>query len=287
MASLNFKHLRYFWAVAHEGHLTRAAEACNVSQSALSVQIQALEAQLGHALFERRGRQMVLTEAGRVALGYADTIFAAGDELIGTLENRGRARQVLRIGALATLSRNFQMQFLTPLMARTDVDIVLRSGALSELLEGLQALELDVVLANMAPVRDRLNSLISHRIADQTVSLIGPPQRMRDGGRLSDYLSEAPLILPGHSSSIRAGFDAMINRLNIRPIIAAEIDDMAMMRLLAREGFGLAIVPPIVVRDELQSGLLAEFAALPDLRETFYAVTVERRFPNPLLAALI
>lgn len=287
MASLNFKHLRYFWAVAHEGHLTRAAEACNVSQSALSVQIQALEAQLGHALFERRGRQMILTEAGRVALDYADTIFAAGDELIGTLENRGRARQVLRIGALATLSRNFQMQFLKPLMARTDVDIVLRSGALSELLEGLQALELDVVLANMAPVRDRLNPLISHRIADQTVSLIGAPQRMRDGASLSDYLSEAPLILPGHSSSIRAGFDAMINRLNLRPVIAAEIDDMAMMRLLTREGFGLAIVPPIVVRDELQSGLLVEFAALPDLRETFYAVTVERRFPNPLIAALI
>lgn len=287
MASLNFKHLRYFWAVAHEGHLTRAAAACNVSQSALSVQIQALEAQLGHALFERRGRQMILTEAGRVALDYADTIFAAGDELIGTLENRGRARQVLRIGALATLSRNFQMQFLKPLMARTDVDIVLRSGALSELLEGLQALELDVVLANMAPVRDRLNPLISHRIADQTVSLIGAPQRMRDGASLSDYLSEAPLILPGHSSSIRAGFDAMINRLNLRPVIAAEIDDMAMMRLLTREGFGLAIVPPIVVRDELQSGLLVEFAALPDLRETFYAVTVERRFPNPLIAALI
>lgn len=287
MPVLNFKHLRYFWAVAHEGHLTRAAEACNVSQSALSVQIQALEAQLGHALFERRGRQMTLTEAGRVALGYADTIFAAGDELIGTLENRSRARQVLRIGALATLSRNFQMQFLKPLVSRDDVDIVLRSGALNDLLEALQALELDVVLANLAPTRDRLSPFISHAIADQTVSLVGPPASLRDGAGLADYLSGEPLILPGHSSSIRTGFDAMTSRLNIRPVIAAEIDDMAMMRLLAREGFGLAVVPPIVVTDELRSGLLTEFAALPDLRETFFAVTVERRFPNPLLAALL
>ncbi len=287
MATLNFKHLRYFWAVAHEGHLTRAAEACNVSQSALSVQIQTLEAQLGHALFERRGRQMVLTEAGRIVLGYADTIFAAGDELIGTLENRSRARQVLRIGALATLSRNFQMQFLKPLMPRDDVDIVLRSGAFNDLLEALQALELDVVLANIAPARDRLSPFISHPIADQTVSLVGPPGRLRRDAALADYLVDQPLILPGHSSSIRTGFDAMVSRLGIRPIIAAEIDDMAMIRLLAREGLGLAVVPPIVVTDELHTGILTEFAALPELRETFFAVTLDRRFPNPLLGTLL
>ncbi|MBC7497481.1 MAG: LysR family transcriptional regulator, partial [Sphingomonadaceae bacterium] len=110
MKPLNFNHLRYFWAVAHEGSLTRAAARLNLSQSALSVQIQKLEHQIRHPLFERVGKRLVLTEAGQIALDYADTVFAAGDELMNTLDGRPMAnRQILRVGALTTLSRNFQL----------------------------------------------------------------------------------------------------------------------------------------------------------------------------------
>ena len=109
MADLNYHHLRYFRAVAHDGNLTRAASRMNLSQSALSAQIRALEARLGHALFERRGRALHLTEAGRIALDHADAIFAAGAELVETLRTEGRARRAVRVGALATLSRNFQI----------------------------------------------------------------------------------------------------------------------------------------------------------------------------------
>src|SRR5512140_3427296 len=121
MATLNFHYLHYFWAVAHEGNLTRAAERLHVSQSAVSVQIQKLEEDLGHALFERRGRQLVLTEAGRIALDHADAIFAMSRELVATLGESGRTRSVLRVGSMATLSRNFQLQFLQPLFRREDV----------------------------------------------------------------------------------------------------------------------------------------------------------------------
>ena len=108
--ALNYNHLRYFWAVAHEGNLTRAAERLHVSQSALSIQIQKLEARLGHALFERRGKQLILTEAGQIALDHVAAIFATGDELLGTLsEKTGPVQRVLRVGALSTLSRNFQI----------------------------------------------------------------------------------------------------------------------------------------------------------------------------------
>jgi LysR family transcriptional activator of nhaA len=148
MAELNYNHLRYFWAVAHDGHLTRAAERLNVSQSALSVQIRKLEDRLGHSLFERRGRQLVLTEAGRIVLDHADAIFATGEDLIGTLRRTGVARQAIRIGALATLSRNFQIDFLRPLLGRGDVEVVLRSGSYGELLGGLGGHALDVVLTN-------------------------------------------------------------------------------------------------------------------------------------------
>src|SRR6185437_10587198 len=101
MPLLNYNHLRYFWAVAHDGNLTRTAERLNLTQSALSVQIRKLEEQLGHALFERRSRQLHLTEAGRIALDHADAIFSAGEELLGTLRHAGAARQALRVGALA------------------------------------------------------------------------------------------------------------------------------------------------------------------------------------------
>ena len=286
MAQLNYNHLRYFWAVAHEGNLTRTAERLHVAPSALSVQIAKLEDQLGHQLFERRGKQLHLTEAGRIVLDHADVVFATGDELLGTLGLRsGRLRQVLRVGALATLSRNFQLAFLRPLLDREDVELVLRSGGLAELLAGLEAHRLDVVLADILPPRDQASPWIAHAIAEQPLSLVGSPARA--SGDLATLLAREPLIVPTIESSIRQGFDALADRLGVHPKLAAEIDDMAMLRLFARADIGLTVVPPIVVADELEAGELVEAAQLPELRERFHALTLRRRFPNPLLRELL
>ena len=288
MNQLNLHHLRYFQMVAHEGNLTRAAERLNVSQSAVSAQIRQLEERLGHSLFERRGRTLLLTEAGRVALDHADAIFAVAEELLNTLRERpsGR-RQVLRVGSLATLSRNFQIGFLQPLLGRDDVEVVIRSGTLGDLLQNLEAHRLDVVLANIVPPRDEATPWISHAIAEQPVSLVGPPQRIGKDSSFEALLAREPLILPTVETSIRSGVDALFDRLHIRPRIAAEVDDMAMIRLLVREGAGLAVVPPIVVENELAGGQLVEVGRFPNLKETFYAVTLTRRFPNPLLRELL
>ncbi|VVT31965.1 LysR family transcriptional regulator [Rhizobium sp. EC-SD404] len=287
MAALNYHHLRYFRAVAHDGNLTRTAERLNLTQSALSVQIRKLEEQLGHALFDRRGRQLHLTEAGRIALDHADAIFTTGDELLGTLRETGTARQALRVGALATLSRNFQMEFLRPVLGRTDIELVLRSGGAAELLRALEALNLDVVLINHAPARDVLTPFVAHRIAEQPVGLIGTPSRFSGKAGLVDLLRDHPVIVPTLESSVRAGFDALADRLGVRPQIVAEVEDMAMMRLLAREDVGLAVLPPIVVKDELAAGLLVEGDEPLGITETFFAVTMERRFPNPTLRILL
>lgn len=288
MTELNFHHLRYFHTVAHDGNLTRAAERLNVSQSAVSTQIRQLEERLGHPLFERRGRSLVLTEAGRITRDHADVIFTAGEELLNTLGERPTGmRRVLRVGALATLSRNFQMSFLKPLLNRDDVEIVVRSATLTELLKSLEAHLLDVVLANTAPPRDVATPWLSHVIAEQPVSLIGTPDRIGKSHAFEDLLEREPLILPTVESSIRSGVDALCDRLGIRPHIAAEVDDMAMIRLLAREDAGLAVVPPIVVTDELASGMLVEADRFPQLSETFFAITLTRRFPNPLLRELM
>lgn len=287
MSGLNYHHLRYFQAVALEGNLTRAANSLNVSQSAVSTQIRLLEERLGQQLFERRRRSLLLTEAGRIALDYANSIFESGDELIATLRAGGHQRQALRVGSLATLSRNFQLKFLRPLLGRSDVEVILRSGSAGELFHALEDLHIDVVLTNQAPPADTLKNFIVRRLDEQPVSLIATPSLLKGDYTIEQRLSDTPMILATVGTAIRMGFDAMADRLGVRPQIAAEVDDMAMMRLLAREGAGLAVLPPIVVRDELASGELVEFGELPGLVETFYGVTVERRFSNPLLKSLM
>lgn len=284
MSTLNLHHLRLFRAVARDGTLTGAARALNISQSAVSTQIKALEAALGHDLFERRGRNLVLSEAGRIALDHANEIFRAAENLTATLKRAEAKRRVLRIGALATLSRNFQIAFVAPIVGRDDVEVVLRSGTQETLLHGLEAQTLDIVLTNLIPARDAASPYLVHVLADQPVSLVGAPDRLSSGDPgIAGILSSEPLILPTPETSLRAGFDALLERLDIVPRIAAEADDMAMLRLLARTGAGVAVIPPIVVQDELKTGSLKEFARLDDVRETFAAVTIARKFPNPLV----
>jgi LysR family transcriptional regulator, transcriptional activator of nhaA len=289
MAELNYHHLRYFWAIAHQRSLTRAAEQLHVSPSALSIQLRQLEDRLGQALFERRGRELLLTEAGRIALDHADTIFRAGDELLSTLKGRPMASQpVLRIGSAATLSRNFQLTLLKPLLGRGDVQVRLLSGRLRELLLQLGAHTLDVVLANEAVPRDASTGWHSHLLAEQPVSLVSrPPEPGSAALRFPDDLRGVPLLLPGEPSGVRAAFDLRLEQVGIRPTVLAEVDDMAMLRLLARETGALALVPPVVVRDELLSGVLVERCRLPEITESFYAITGQRRFPHPLLREML
>lgn len=287
MAALNLHHLRLFRAVAHDGTLTGAARRLNLSASALSSQLKALEASLGQDLFERRGRGLVLTEAGRIALDHADAIFRTAEDLSATLRETGHSRRALRVGGLATLSRNFQMRFLRPLLGRPDVELVLRSGNQAELLRGLDALALDVVLTNLAPARDAASRYLIHRLAEQPVSLIGTPQRVAGSLPMGALLTSQPLLLPTPETAIRGAFDALAARLGVVPKIAAEVDDMAMLRLLTREDAGLAVIPSIVVRDELADGRLVEAYRLPDIVEQFLAITLDRRFPNPLVGELL
>ena len=284
---LNYHHLLYFWAVAREGRLTRAAQHLRISQSALSTQIRQLEARLGQSLFTRQGRELQLTEAGRIALEYAETIVGAGHELVATLkEGPQAARQVVRVGAVATLSRNFQHAFLTPLLEETGVSLVLQSGSLGELLARLRAHTLDVVLANRRVHEDAEHAWRCVRIARQQVSLVGHARRGRPF-RFPDDLGRVPLLVPSRDSEVRSGFDVLCERYGIRPTILAEVDDMAMLRLLARDLKAVALVPAVVVRDELRTGRLHEYAAVPGLFEEFFAVSVRRQFQHPLVRALL
>lgn len=288
MAFLNYHHLRYFHTIASEGSLTAAAERLHLSQSALSLQLKKLEESLGCALFDRGHKGLVLTEEGRMALEYAETIVRSGDELLQTLVNRSTLYQrALRVGAVATLSRNFQLDFLRELLADTEVELIIRTGPFGELLAQLEAHALDVVLSNQSVRTDSRTRLESRRIAEQAVSLVGPPRAgRRRKFRFPGDLKGRPLVLPTADAAFRGAFDVCLREAGIHPVIAAEADDMAMLRLMARSSDALTLVPPVVVQDELRSGELVEYHRIDSIHESFYALTAVRRYPNPLLDRL-
>ncbi len=291
LRGLNFRHLHYFWIVAKESHLTRAAERLHVSQSAVSTQLRQLETALGHDLFEREGRTLRLTEAGSIVLGYAESIFDLGAELLATVRGRESGRpDLLRVGAVATLSRNFQQNLLKPLLtpgAGEDVQLVLETASLDELLDRLRVHKLDLVLSNRPTVPGADRSVECRRIARQSVCLVGPVPRPSGALRLPDSLDGMELIVPGHSSDIRSEFELYCAEHGVTPLIRAEVDDMAMLRLLARDSGAVAVVPEVVVQDEVRSGLLRNYGELPDVFENFYAITAKRRFQPAVLATVL
>lgn len=280
---LNLHHLHYFWAVARRGNLTQTARELRIAPSALSSQIRQLEGQLGEPLFDRQGRGLALTEAGRLALAHAETIFAAGQELEALFARGHERRSELRIGAVSTLSRNFQESFVRPLLDEPGVRLRLVSGSLAELLAQLDAHELDLVLANEAAESGPAHR--SRRVARQRVSFISRAPRERF--RFGKDVAGVPFLLPGRGSAIRRAFDAICAERGVEVEVRAEVDDMAMLRLLARDSRTIAIVPPVVVRDELRSGRLHDLGPVPGLHEEFHAITPVRRFPHPLVEGLV
>lgn len=287
MPHLNYHHLRYFWAIANEGSLTRAASRLNVSASSLSVQIKSLEDQLGHDLFKRHGRSMQLTEAGVIALDYANSVFKLGDEFISMMGGLDDAsRQILRVGAVSTLSRNFQIEYLRPIINQKDAEIFIYSSSFDDLLSRLRDHRLDIVLANKPAINDQDQDWRSILISQQSVSLIGSPKLMKKKFKFPEDIGNIPVALPSRGSGIRNDFDNLIDSHSKRLNIVAEIDDMAMLRLIALEEYCLVLIPPVVVIDEIRNKKLIEHFTFPQIKEEFYAITLRRQFPSPILKKL-
>ena len=286
MPFLNYHHLRYFHAIAQEGNLTRAAEQLRISPSALSIQLGQLEESLGQSLFERANKRLTLTEAGHLALNYAEKIFKTGEELYDTLKHRApKQRHVIRIGAVTTLSRNFQLEFIKPLLNRNDLELVLHIGLLRDLLGMLDAHTIDLVLSNSPVAADVQLGLQSQLLDEQEVILVGHERNKTF--HFPHSLEGMKMVLPSAESNIRRSFDMLMNQHDVRPLIVAEVDDMAMLRLLARETDAITLVPRVVVRDELKNQTLVELHSISQVRESFYAITPSRHFPNALVRELL
>lgn len=285
---LNFHHLFYFWRVAKLGHLTRAAEEVHTSQSALSAQIRQLEDRLGEALFVREGRRLRLTDAGQVVLSYAENIFGLGQEMLGRLQGRSEGVTRLRIGSVATMSRNYQENLLRPLLGDQSVVLTLESGLLEGLLQRLVQHQLDVVLANETVPADPDRPLHCQFLGSQAISIVGPAAQWRQRHlRVPEDLHGVDIALPGPRHAVRGQFDALCASAGVTPRLRAEVDDMAMLRLIARDSGWLTLLPDVVVQDELRSGVLVDAGQSDQLRENFYAITAPRRHRIEALESLL
>lgn len=288
LEQLNFHHLFYFWRVAKLGHLTRAARELHTSQSALSAQIRQLEERLGDALFSREGRSLVLTETGQVVLSYAEDIFGLGQEMLGRLVGRSEGMTRLRVGSVATLSRNYQENWIKPLLADPEVLLTLESGVLEDLLGRLVEHQLDVVLANESVPTNPDRPLHCQYLGSQSISLVGPAAIWK--GRtlhIPEDLDGLEIALPGPRHALRTQFDALCASMGVVPRLRAEIDDMAMLRLIARDSGWLAVLPEVVVQDELRAGILVTVGQSTQLQERFYAITTIRRHRLEALERLL
>lgn len=285
---LNFHHLFYFWRVAKLGHLTRAAIELHTSQSAVSTQIKQLEERIGDALFVRERRRLVLTDTGQLVFAYAEDIFGLGQELLGRLQGSASGVTRIRVGSVGTLSRNYQENWIRPLMANPSVVLTLESGLLEDLIDRLAQHQLDVVLANETVPADPNRPLHCRFLGSQDICLVGPSKRW-DGRtlRMPEDLHGLDIALPGPRSALRSQFDALCASANVVPRLRAEVDDMAMLRLIARDSGWLTVLPEVVVQDELRTGVLVKVGHSGLLQERFYAITAPHRHRSELLESLM
>ena len=282
---LNYHHLQYFLMIVREGGVTRAAERLNLSQSTLSAQLRTLEESLGMRLFEREGRSLRLTPAGQVALEYAEDIFRSGDELRAWFGGQGKAGpQSIRVGAMSVLSKNLQFEIIRPLVMRGEVKVTVVDGEFPALLERLKHHQLDVLLGNLPIAGVEAESVQVHLLGEMPMYLVGRPPFKVPAKPFPEWLDDLPLFLPSIRSPARVDFDALLVRANVSPRTMAEIDDMALLRLLALSGAGLALVPEIGVKFDLEERKLLRVEKIPGLHERFYAITArQKNLPKPVL----
>jgi len=286
---LNYHHLRYFQAVAKEGGVRQAAERLHVSQPSISAQIKLLEESLGASLFRRQGRANVLTEAGQVALRYADEIFNLGNELVTALRQGPTARTLrLHVGVADAVPKLVTHMVLQAVFDMPQaVHVVCREGKLEDLVTQLASHRLDIVLADEPVSSVHQVRVYNHHLGDSGASFCAAPalaRRLRRG--FPGSLQGAPALLPAEGTSFRRSLEKWFHREAIQPQVLADFDDGALMKVVAAAGKGFVALPSAVAKEaQVRYGLQA-FGEVPECQDSVYAITAERRLSHPAVTAI-
>jgi len=289
MEWLNYHHLLYFWTVVREGGISKAAERLRLSQPTVSAQIRQLETSLGAPLFERQGRRLVLTEVGRMAYGYADDIFAVGREFMDTLRGRPTSHRPakLRVGVANALSKLVVYRLLRPVLDADPVHLVCHEGAPDKLVADLASHALDVVLCDVeAPPHVRVR-VFNHPLGDSGLSFFAAGALSRTlTRRFPDSLTGAPLLLPTADAAVRRPLDHWLHARGIRPKVLAEFEDSALMKAFGEAGDGAFVAPSTIEAEVCRHYRVKVIGRVPEVRERYYAVSIERKIRHPAVKLL-
>lgn len=289
MEWLNYHHLLYFWVTAREGSIARASSQLRLAQPTISGQIRALEQGLGEKLFVRSGRRLVLTDVGRTVYSYADEIFSLGRELMSTVKGLPTERPVrLVVGLADVVPKLIAYRLLEPaLRLPGPVQIVLREDRPERLLAELSTHALDLVLAD-APLSSAVRIRgFSHLLGECGVTVFAAPRlaaRHRRGFPRS--LDGAPFLLPTEGTSLRRSMDHWFEAEGIRPRVAGEFDDNALLKVFGQAGVGFFVAPSVIEAEVRRQFRVHVVGRMPSIRERFYAISVERRLKHPAVVAI-
>jgi len=289
MENFNYHHLRLFWAVAHEGNLTRASKKLHLAPQTVSTQIRDFEAALGEKLFRRSARRMVLTDVGHLALRYADEIFSLGQELQEALRGQPTGRPLrLVVGVADVMPKLVAHRLIEPaLLLEEPVRIVCREGTPEKLLADLAIHGLDVVLSD-APIPPGMNvRAYNHQLGRCGVTFMAHPdlaKRLHEGFPRS--LEGAPVLLPNEDTVLRRELDEWFDERGVRPAMAGEFEDSALLKVFGQAGAGFFAVPTVIAEEVVRQYEVQPIGATDDVSERFYAISVERRIRHPAVAAI-
>jgi LysR family transcriptional activator of nhaA len=290
MEWLNYHHLFYFWTVMREGSLTAASVRLSLAPSTVSAQLSRLEETLGGKLFRRAGRNLEPTDLGRLVFRYADEIFSLGREMLDTIRGRPVAGPLsLKAGVVDVLPKLIVRRLLEPALQLPErVKLVCLEDKEDALLAELAMHSLDVVLSD-APLRAGLSvKAYSHLLGECGITFFAVEKlaaRLRE--KFPQSLHEAPMLLPMEMTALRGGLERWFATLGIRPAIAGEFDDSALLNVFGQEGDGVFVAPTVIEPEVLRQHKVQVIGRTQAVKERYYAISVERIIKHPAVAAIL
>ncbi|MFC4699089.1 transcriptional activator NhaR [Glaciecola siphonariae] len=287
--NLNYKHLHYFWVVATEGSIARAADKLFITPQTISGQLSMLEERIGQPLFDRVGRRLRLTETGRLVLRYADDIFELGKELTDVLRGAplvGTSEFI--VSAASALPKTIVYKIIEPALSLSqEVSLMCREGPVETILGELAVHEVDMVLTD-TPLSSAFSiKAYNHYLGQSDLSFFASPAlAAKLSGPFPACLNEAPILLPTKQYAIRQLFDKWCHDSNIYPLIRGQYDDSALMKSFGKAGFGIFFMPSIIEQEVKDSFGLTVIGRLSDIKQKFYAISAERKVTHPAVAAV-
>ena len=289
MATINFKHLRYFWAVAKSGSIARASAQLHVTPQSISSQLTELEDALGAALFRRVGRGLEMTDIGRRVVSYAEEIFGLENELIAVVRDQGSKTALpFRIGIADSVPKSLAYRVVEPALHMDEaVRLFCKEGRLLSLLADLAVHRLDMVIADRAMPTDLKVRAYNHLLGSSDVTVFGAESVLQSlEGKFPELLDKAPFLLPGEEVAIRPALERWFEAQRVRPRIVGEFDDSALLKAFGQGGAGLFVAPTAITDYVCRQYGVQAVGRIDSVVEQLYAITTERRMQHPAAVAV-